>query len=115
MTITIGGLEPSQYGRYVLPAFYGPLPMTTKNILRRKAVLAKTGLSSVTIWRLEKAGRFPRRIQLGSNSVGWVAEEVDAWVQQRQRVGGKQSSANQAMFAKIFPSLMGMLTELERR
>ncbi|NOU08228.1 MAG: AlpA family phage regulatory protein [Hyphomicrobiaceae bacterium] len=35
------------------------------------------------IQRLEKAGKFPRRIQLGPNRVGWVATEVDAWLAER--------------------------------
>ena len=35
------------------------------------------------IHRLEKAGKFPRRIQLGPNRVGWLATEVDAWLNER--------------------------------
>jgi prophage regulatory protein len=58
-----------------------------KNIIRLPAVMAKTGLSTSTIWRYEKAGDFPRRVQLGPNSVGWVVEEVDAWLEQRGRAG----------------------------
>ena len=34
---------------------------------------------------LEAAGRFPRRIQLGPNSVGWVDDEIEAWVRARIR------------------------------
>ena len=28
--------------------------------------------------RLEKAGKFPVRVQIGNNRVGWVLEEVEA-------------------------------------
>jgi prophage regulatory protein len=35
------------------------------------------------IWRLEKVGRFPRRVKLGPNSVGWVSTEIDAWIEAR--------------------------------
>ncbi|WP_421702167.1 helix-turn-helix transcriptional regulator [Aliiroseovarius sp.] len=35
------------------------------------------------IARLEKAGLFPRRVQLGSNRVGWVESEVLDWLQER--------------------------------
>jgi len=35
------------------------------------------------IARLEKAGRFPKRIQLGQNRVAWVLSEVDAWIAKR--------------------------------
>ncbi len=33
--------------------------------------------------RLEKAGSFPKRVQLGPNRVGWVESEVRDWLQQR--------------------------------
>lgn len=32
------------------------------------------------IARLEKAGKFPKRVQLGPNRVGWVEEEVQDWL-----------------------------------
>ncbi|MCB1474824.1 MAG: AlpA family phage regulatory protein [Rhodobiaceae bacterium] len=35
------------------------------------------------IARLEAAGQFPKRVQLGSNRVGWVEEEVLSWLQRR--------------------------------
>lgn len=35
------------------------------------------------IARLEKAGTFPKRVQIGPNRVGWVEEEVLNWLQQR--------------------------------
>jgi prophage regulatory protein len=33
--------------------------------------------------RLEKAGLFPKRVQLGPNRVGWVESEVLEWLEQR--------------------------------
>jgi len=35
------------------------------------------------IARLEKVGKFPKRIQLGPNRVGWVEAEVLDWLQSR--------------------------------
>lgn len=35
------------------------------------------------LWRLEKAGRFPRRMKLGPNSVGWLESEIDEWIASR--------------------------------
>lgn len=35
------------------------------------------------ILRLEKAGQFPQRIQLGPNRVGWVLSEVEDWIRSR--------------------------------
>lgn len=34
-------------------------------------------------WRLERRGEFPRRIRLGVRRIAWVADEVDAWIEQR--------------------------------
>jgi len=33
--------------------------------------------------RLEKVGKFPMRVQLGPNRVGWVESEVLDWLQKR--------------------------------
>jgi len=35
------------------------------------------------IARLEKAGKFPRRVQIGPNRVGWVEAEVQDWLQSK--------------------------------
>ena len=35
------------------------------------------------IARLEAAGLFPKRVQLGPNRVGWILEEVLEWLQKR--------------------------------
>jgi prophage regulatory protein len=55
------------------------------NILRKPAVLAKTGLSYPTIYRHIQAGTFPQQVELGPNSVGWIEEEIDAWIKSRPR------------------------------
>ncbi|MEM9063103.1 MAG: AlpA family phage regulatory protein [Pseudomonadota bacterium] len=34
------------------------------------------------IARLEKAGTFPKRVQIGPNRVGWVEAEVLDWLQE---------------------------------
>jgi prophage regulatory protein len=35
--------------------------------------------SRVHIGRLERAGRFPKRVRLGANTVAWREDEIDAW------------------------------------
>ena len=32
------------------------------------------------VLRLEKAGKFPRRIQIGTRRVGWLYTEIETWV-----------------------------------
>ena len=48
------------------------------------------GLSRVTIWREERAGRFPARVQLTGNRVGWYGNEVKNWMETRPRVNPAQ-------------------------
>ena len=52
-------------------------------VIRKPELMSRIPLSDPTIWRLEKAGRFPKRLQLGGNSVGWLEEEIDAWLAER--------------------------------
>jgi prophage regulatory protein len=55
------------------------------HILRTSEVIRLTGLSRTTLLRLERQGKFPTRIRLGLNSVGWREEEVRNWVETRPR------------------------------
>ena len=40
--------------------------------------------SDMHIWRMEKAGKFPGRIKLGPNRVGWSLQEVEGWIKDRK-------------------------------
>jgi prophage regulatory protein len=39
--------------------------------------------SRVHLWRLEKAGQFPKRVQLGAARHGWLDREIDDWIMGR--------------------------------
>ena len=54
-----------------------------RRIIRKPELYSTIGLSDTTIWRLEKAGRFPKRIQLGGNSTGWFSDEIDLWLEKK--------------------------------
>lgn len=54
-------------------------------ILRLPDVKQRTGLSRSEIYRREGLGLFPRRVTLGARSVGWVSDEIQAWIEQRIR------------------------------
>jgi len=45
-----------------------------------------TGLSRSTVWRLEREGKFPKRIQLSPNCVGWKKSDVLDWLASRETV-----------------------------
>ena len=54
-----------------------------QRIIRKPELLSKLSLSDATIWRMEKKNRFPRRIKLGGNSVGWFESEVNEWLEKK--------------------------------
>ncbi len=52
-------------------------------------ILSKRQLKELVLYspqhvaRLEKAGAFPKRVNLGPNRVGWVESEVLEWLEER--------------------------------
>ena len=52
-------------------------------ILSKRQVKELVLYSPQHIARLEKAGLFPKRVQLGPNRVGWVEGEVLEWLEVR--------------------------------
>ncbi len=65
-------------------------------IIRKPELRRKVGLHPVHLGRLEKRGLFPKRIRLGPQSVGWVLEEVDAWLRARMDARGEPPEAQAA-------------------
>lgn len=51
---------------------------------RKSQTCEATQLSETTIWRLERAGKFPARRKLSDNAVGWLRSEIEAWMASRQ-------------------------------
>ena len=39
--------------------------------------------SKTQLWRLTKAGRFPKAVTLGYKSRAWVEAEIDEWIRAR--------------------------------
>ena len=62
-------------------------------LLRFGEVRQRTGLSRSTIWRLERSGSFPKRIQVSVNVVAWREDEVSEWITSKIH-GARQAAAN---------------------
>lgn len=54
-------------------------------IWRLKKVMEQTGLGRSSIYKLIKEGSFPKPVPLGIRAVGWVATEINAWIEDRVR------------------------------
>ena len=52
-------------------------------LLSKRQVREKVLYSPAHIARLEAAGQFPKRVQIGPSRVGWVEAEVEDWLLKR--------------------------------
>ena len=59
-----------------------------ERLVRQDEVLDRTGLSRTSVWRLEKAGAFPKRRRIIGKTVAWVESEIVEWILARPVVGG---------------------------
>jgi prophage regulatory protein len=55
--------------------------MSSRLVIFRE-LKAKFGIDYcfVHVRRLERAGQFPRRVQVGAGRVAWLESEVEAWI-----------------------------------
>jgi prophage regulatory protein len=52
-------------------------------IIRLRNVETKTGKKRSAIYDDIAKGIFPRQVKLGPKSVGWIEDEIDAWIKAR--------------------------------
>lgn len=66
-------------------------PGTTRpvRLLRLAQVMDVTGLRRTKIYELQATGHFPMRVQITDHTVGWVEEEVQAWL--ARRIAGRRA------------------------
>jgi prophage regulatory protein len=57
--------------------------MIEDRIIRLPELKQITGLSSITLWRKEKEGIFPKRRKISKRAVGWSFAEVSRWLEKR--------------------------------
>lgn len=53
-------------------------------ILKPKEVAKAVGLSLSSIYRLSKAGKFPKRVQLSEHRSGFWASDIKQWLDERK-------------------------------
>lgn len=52
-------------------------------LLPFREVAQRVALSRSTIWRMERAGEFPKRRRLSENKVAWWEPEIEEWLHAR--------------------------------
>lgn len=73
--------------------------LETLRIISKKELLRLVPYCGQHIARLERQGKFPMRIDLGANRVGWYISEIEDWIRSRPRrryhlPGEEQASPN---------------------
>lgn len=51
-----------------------------RRLLAVREVMARTGLSKATLYRLERLGRFPRHVKITPTRSAWAEHEIDAYI-----------------------------------
>jgi prophage regulatory protein len=51
-----------------------------REILRLAEVKRRTGLPTSTLYKFVSDGEFPRQVPIGCRTVGWLSDEVEAWI-----------------------------------
>lgn len=58
-------------------------PLAHLRVLSMKQVVELTHYTPQHIYRLERAGKWPKRVRLGANRVGWRLADVERWFAER--------------------------------
>lgn len=54
-------------------------------VIKETKVIEIVCISHTTLWRIIKAGKFPRPIRLSPNRVGWIEDEIYQWIAEQQK------------------------------
>ena len=73
-----------------LPAKHGT-QLTGNRVLRLPRVMELTGLSRSTIYARMANATFPRSILLGARAIGWLAFDIDEWIDERVAESRKET------------------------
>ena len=60
-------------------------PLAHLRVLTIAKVCELTTYTAQHIYRLERAGKFPSRLRLGANRVGWKLSDIEVWFAERPK------------------------------
>ena len=59
--------------------------MDETKLLRFKKLRERVPLGRTTIWRMVKDERFPAPVRIGKNGIAWRSDEIQKWIENRER------------------------------
>lgn len=66
-------------------------PEFAMRVLKLKDVVERTGLGKTSIYKLINLKIFPRSINLGLRSVGWIESEIEDWIKEKINIRDQQN------------------------
>ncbi len=66
------------------------MAMQIMRIIRMRELQTIVGLSRPRIYKLQAERRFPHSIKLGDRAVGWLAQDVYQWIEDRRSATASQ-------------------------
>ena len=62
------------------------LPKTElTRFIRTAKILEITKMGRTTLWRLVKAGQFPKPVHIGPNSIAWRESDYESWAENPEK------------------------------
>jgi prophage regulatory protein len=58
--------------------------LTARELILRPELQTLVPLSDTTVWRLERQGKFPKRIPISTKRVAWRRSQVESWLRARE-------------------------------
>jgi prophage regulatory protein len=74
-------------------------------IIRKTAVLDRVGCSDQHLTNMEERGQFPRRVQTGLRSVGWLEHEVNDWIAEKMRQREDAAKVEEQRIGRMPPAV----------
>lgn len=71
-------------------------PLSRSRVLRTNEVADRVGVSRTTLWRWERKGLLPPKRQVGPNVVGWLEEDIEAFIRTRPTTDGRLPAGEQS-------------------
>lgn len=79
-------------------------------ILRLKAVIETTGLAKSTIYKKIAESEFPSQISLGGKAVGWLASDIQKWIEKRILISANDNNENDRIVIEKPSSSMELIS-----
>ena len=58
--------------------------MSNLEVIRPKELSKMLSISQPTLWRMEKRGELPKKVQISERTVGWLKSDIQDWLESKK-------------------------------